>query len=599
MSPEPKLNSLAATPDRIGDYELVRLIEDDDFASIWEARKNGPVRLIQLNEELADDQDLETAFVQHAEAMETVDHPGTLRVLDSATEGGKSFMVTECGEGATLAELMLASSDGRLPAPIVHRVMLETCEALLALHALPGVSGAIQLIHGDLTPHALFVSAEGDVVLAPTCLGGVSCRAPHGQRSGRLSYKAPEQLAQAADPDGRADVFALGATAWHALLGAPPFQASTAAELVERVRAGTPKKLPLLESSAAGSLLALLAKALVADPDERLTVDKLVTELDRLAGAALRSELGARVTGVRLALESGDLKRPSDPWLIRLPASPAPPVPAAPEPIPVEQAPAPEQEFAPATAFEMPEPPGCSPAAANIIVDARASDDLDEAWLDSAPAQAAPVVEQVAERIQAAPAEPVSEPAELVPTPQLTEQVRAAVAVPPAEKSAPVAAVAPESPPAPSPPKVELGSEWPPAELSSAPRNRKIGLTLGAIVAALGVFAITRMTPSPDSIEDSTNAAKPAATPPVAHTARALQPVASAEDRRDPAAPGSAATSAEATKPSASKRRAASSAKSRKQTTSVRDSTAPTTRKSVSSKTAGSKPTEPKRRPKP
>jgi serine/threonine protein kinase, bacterial len=43
---------------------------------------------------------------------------------------------------------------------------------------------------------------------------------------GTLSYAAPEQL-MGADINGRADQYALPATAFHLLTGAPPFQHST------------------------------------------------------------------------------------------------------------------------------------------------------------------------------------------------------------------------------------------------------------------------------------------------------------------------------------------------------------------------------------
>jgi serine/threonine protein kinase len=49
---------------------------------------------------------------------------------------------------------------------------------------------------------------------------------------GTLAYMAPEQIAEARHVDTGADIYALGATIYHALAGDPPFQVRSVEELM-------------------------------------------------------------------------------------------------------------------------------------------------------------------------------------------------------------------------------------------------------------------------------------------------------------------------------------------------------------------------------
>src|SRR6185503_4050493 len=84
---------------------------------------------------------------------------------------------------------------------------------------------------------------------------------------GTLSYAAPEQL-MGGQLDGRADQYALAATAFHLLTGAPPFDDSNRAVVISNHLGTQPPRISDRRPELA-HLDAVLARALAKDPTER------------------------------------------------------------------------------------------------------------------------------------------------------------------------------------------------------------------------------------------------------------------------------------------------------------------------------------------
>jgi serine/threonine protein kinase len=146
-------------------------------------------------------------------------HPNVVRVHDVHHSDAITFIVMELCEGETLSELI--ARKGRVAPARALRIGHAVACGLRA-----GLAG--QIIHRDIKPANIIVTTGGapkvvDLGLARRISAAIDERpAPRGM-VGTPGYMAPEQ---ALDPDGvdfRADVYALGVTLYHAVVGAPPF----------------------------------------------------------------------------------------------------------------------------------------------------------------------------------------------------------------------------------------------------------------------------------------------------------------------------------------------------------------------------------------
>jgi serine/threonine protein kinase/class 3 adenylate cyclase len=96
-------------------------------------------------------------------------------------------------------------------------------------------------------------------------------------------YMAPEQSRGTAALGPPADVYSLGATLFHLLAGRPPFQASSAADLMARLRNEPAPGVRTLNSRVSEGAAQVVARALAKRPEERYRdAGEMLQDLDRL-----------------------------------------------------------------------------------------------------------------------------------------------------------------------------------------------------------------------------------------------------------------------------------------------------------------------------
>ena len=146
-----------------------------------------------------------------------LNHPHVVAVFDLIEEGEEHWLVMEYVEGRTLSELV--REDGALTPDEAAPLLRQAADALAAAHE----SG---IVHRDVKPSNILVTAEGQVKLSDFGIARAEADASLTQTglvTGSPAYLAPEvasgQMATAA-----ADVWSLGATAYHALAGTPPYE---------------------------------------------------------------------------------------------------------------------------------------------------------------------------------------------------------------------------------------------------------------------------------------------------------------------------------------------------------------------------------------
>lgn len=200
-------------------------------------------------------------------------HPNAIVVFDVAEHAGEPCLVMEYMPAYSLSALL--DQRGTLPVDEVARIGEQVAGALVAAHRA-------SIVHRDVKPGNVLIDENGTAKLTDFGISraaGDMTLTQTGLIGGTPAYLAPE-LARGADPTPSSDVFALGATLYHAIEGKPVYGDSEN-QLALLYSAASGKVVP---PSRSGRATALLMNLLRADPEERITMAQARTQLAILAG---------------------------------------------------------------------------------------------------------------------------------------------------------------------------------------------------------------------------------------------------------------------------------------------------------------------------
>jgi eukaryotic-like serine/threonine-protein kinase len=262
-----------------------------------------------LHGEGASDAAARERFLREGWVARSVQHACMVAVFDEGlTERGEPFLVMEQLEGRSVDRVVRKTS-GRMVPPMALRIAERTLDLLAACHARG-------IIHRDIKPSNLFVTDAGHVkvldfgvALTPDMAAE---RLPAGVVVGTPHYMAPEQAIGAWDQvDGRADLFAVGATIFHLVSGERLNNGRTEAESFQLAASSGASSLATAAPRSDPALVALVDRALAWDKSARFADaesmrQQVLEVLERIDDGT--SELTARATKTR---ERGSLRAPS------------------------------------------------------------------------------------------------------------------------------------------------------------------------------------------------------------------------------------------------------------------------------------------------
>ena len=277
-----------------GRYRILGCLGEGGMGSVFLARDHELCRNVALklmHATLQTDRQ-QRRFRREAAVMARVKHPGCVEVYDvGLTSRGEPFLVMEYVEGQNLQAVL--QEQGPADQRAVSRWGRDLAEALEACHA-EGV------LHRDVKPSNVLLTPAGSVRL--TDFGVAHDAQANTQLTqgavGTLLYMAPE-LIDGAPPTATSEVYALGATMYELLSGAPPFPGPTHLELLRQVAGSEVQGLRVF--GVAPDLDRVLQKCLCKVPNERYSsARELALDLGRfLAGEPVSARPVS--IGVRLA----------------------------------------------------------------------------------------------------------------------------------------------------------------------------------------------------------------------------------------------------------------------------------------------------------
>lgn len=221
-----------------------------------------------LRPEVSADDEYRERFNREADMAASLWHPHIVGVHDRGETDGRLWIDMDYVDGTDAGRLVQDRHRDGVPWDEAADIVAAVADALDYAHQRG-------LLHRDVKPANVLIAnpdtPERRILLADfgiaRWLGDTSGLTATNMTVGTVSYAAPEQL-MGGELDGRADQYALAATAFHLLTGAPPFQHSNPAVVISQHLSAEPPAIGDRQPELA-SLDPVFAKALAKDPKDR------------------------------------------------------------------------------------------------------------------------------------------------------------------------------------------------------------------------------------------------------------------------------------------------------------------------------------------
>jgi hypothetical protein len=287
---------------QIPGYLIKREIGAGGMATVYlavQASLEREVALKVMNPALVSDPNFSRRFLQEARTLASLSHPNIVAVYDV---------------GVSESQLHYFSMQNLPGGDLARRVRQGLAEREI-VRVLRGVGGALGFahargfVHRDVSPTNVMFDANDNPILTDFGIARAVTRTSRltnaGVSVGTSHYMSPEQ-ARGGDVDARSDIYSLGAVAYEALTGKPPYDGEDGFAIAYAHVFEPVPRLPVALSRWQG----LVDRALAKDPRDRYAdLEAFLSELELVADGVAQPTRGA-TTAQREAVAPEALPRP-------------------------------------------------------------------------------------------------------------------------------------------------------------------------------------------------------------------------------------------------------------------------------------------------
>lgn len=254
------------------DFQLLREIGRGGMGVVYEANQrslNRKVAVKLLSRRLLAEVRLRKQFEQESRVIAMLHHPNIVQIFSAGSEADFCYYAMELIDGRGLNHCQFRDLRE------IARIGTQAARALAYAHRC-------KVMHRDIKPANILLDAHREPYISDF---GIACILPDslitaeysGDQSGTLRYMAPERLNSGVETFA-SDLYSLGATLYELVSGSPMLTASTAKEMIQKIRRG---KIPPLKCSEP-DLAAIIHKCLRFRPQDRYaSMDALANDLQR------------------------------------------------------------------------------------------------------------------------------------------------------------------------------------------------------------------------------------------------------------------------------------------------------------------------------
>lgn len=265
---------------QIPGYKVLGKLGSGAMAVVYKAKQLSLDRVVAvkvLPKKFVQKSDYVERFYKEGRLAAKLNHNNIVQAIDVGEVGGLYYFVMEYVEGKTLYDDL---SKGKVfNESEALEIILQLSNALSHAHSL-------SLIHRDVKPKNIMINKDGVVKLADMGLARETsdikaAKHEQGKAFGTPYYIAPEQIRGLVDIDGRADIYALGATLFHMVTGRVPFEANTPSDVMKKHL-----KEPLIppdhiNTALSAGISEVVEVMMAKNRDERYkTMDEVITDLE-------------------------------------------------------------------------------------------------------------------------------------------------------------------------------------------------------------------------------------------------------------------------------------------------------------------------------
>jgi eukaryotic-like serine/threonine-protein kinase len=231
---------------------------------VYRARyvKNDKQVAVKILPEEVTDEIVLGRFDRELEILRKLRHPNIVHSFGGTTEGSHRFYAMEIVEGGSFDKLL--ERRGALPWELATKYFQQMTAALQYAHSH-------DVTHRDVKPGNFLISTNGQLKLSDFGLATFAAAqnlTAAGKTMGTFRYMSPEQI-RGKNVGPRADLYSLGCVMYEVLVGKPPFDGTSAADILDQHLNKTAPRVSLTVFDCPADLDLLIASLLEKNPDKR------------------------------------------------------------------------------------------------------------------------------------------------------------------------------------------------------------------------------------------------------------------------------------------------------------------------------------------
>lgn len=321
---------LGRIPAFVDGYRVIREIGRSSLGMVFLGNQLSCDRRVALkivNREWARNPIFASRFIRDVSVAALFRHHNIVQILDFGESGGTLYVCMEYIEGRTFADFLRGGI--RIEPDAATGCILQAARGLKYAHDHG-------MIHRDIKPENLFLADTGVVkvadlglVLTPTAAelqASAGADASFGTAKDRVRpgpekdspqtvtealgsplFMAPEQTINAGTADARSDIYSLGCVFYNLLTGRPPFEGSSAVELIAKHQNEPLVPPEQINHRISRGLSDLILKMTAKRPSERIaSFDAVISALEALQEIPSGGQVGLSEDDARKLSECVD-----------------------------------------------------------------------------------------------------------------------------------------------------------------------------------------------------------------------------------------------------------------------------------------------------